>query len=504
MKLKKLLYPLLLLLLSVFINGEIITKKHNITREPVISTHYGGIESVIRELEGDKSLYGSLWSLCAYNISKGEYLAERNKELLLVPASVMKIVTTISAYELLGQNSVFTTYLNYSGKIFTDSVLHGNIIIKGSGDPTIDCDFFGMSVSADNIFTEFKNALTKAGIKSVKGKIIGDGSLWGSMFQAPGYMWEDIGNYYGAGTSSLNYSENKLKITFKSGKHIGDIAEVLFITGHPCNLVWINEVTTAGAQTGDNVYIYGAPFQNIRFMTGSIPAGRDSFSIWASDPDPAHRIAYDFYKFLKNTGIHVSDSCFSEYRKGWANSDTFNVIYTHESPAIGKILQFMNEKSHNVSAESIFRYTGMKVINNPSFEETAKYLTAYWQNKTGSKGIIIRDGSGLSRTNMISAEFMVDLLVYAQSQPWFNEFYAVLPVAGQGGSLRNAFKNTSAENNMRGKTGTMKGIRCYAGYVYNKSDDLVAFCLMMNSHTLSSVEIRKKLEKLIVAISNSY
>jgi len=464
----------------------------------------GDIDAAIKALENDKTMDGAQWSFSAYNFGKSKYVASRNKDLRLVPASVLKVFTTISAYDLLGHQSTFETHLYYRGKISTEGVLQGDLIIKGTGDPTIACDHFGQAAAALTVFASFRQSLNKAGIKSVQGSVIGDASLWGYMLQAPGYMWEDLGNYYGAGASSLNYNENKLKVTFKPGKTSGDSASLISITSHPFDPIWINSVTTAGANTGDNVYIYGTPLQKVRFLTGTVPAGKPEFVVWASDPDPALRFAYDFQEFLKKSGVSVSQACKSTYIASTDNDKDLQILHTHKSPTIKEISLWVNHRSHNVSAESVFRHIGMKKKSTSSYEETAKYLLSYWKSKgIATDNIIITDGSGLSRTNMITTGFLVDMLIFAQKQTWYNDLYDILPIAGKDGTLKTNFKGTSVENNMHGKSGLLKGVRSYTGYLHNRSGELIAFAVIANGHTLTNADIRKKLENLVVALSDS-
>jgi serine-type D-Ala-D-Ala carboxypeptidase/endopeptidase (penicillin-binding protein 4) len=474
--------------------------------KPEVSVEFsdGDIQAAIRALENDKSMVGTHWGFCAYNLNKKQYVAQKNCDLRLVPASVLKVFTTISAYEIYGHEATFETHLYYDGTISGEGVLDGDLVIYGTGDPSIACDYFGNSFSALTVFSSFKNALVKAGIRKINGNIIGDASLWGYMLQAPGYLWEDLGNYYGAGSSSLNYNENKLRVSFKPGRAVGDSADLLSITPHPIEPVWINNVTTAASNTGDNVYIYGTPFQKVRLLTGTVPAGKTDFTVWASDPDPALRLVSDFQDYLSKSGIQVSGKSSSEYVSTRYDKGSMKLIHTHHSPSIKEISRYVNHKSHNVSAESLFRYCGMKLNNSSSYEETAKALLDYWMKKGIKTGqIVVKDGSGLSRTNMITTDFLVDMLVYTYQQVWFQDFYDILPVAGKDGTLRTNFKGTSVENNMRGKSGFLQGVRSYTGYVHNRSGELIAFAVIVNGHMLKNNAIRMKLEKLIISLSDS-
>jgi len=498
------LFILPYLLLSLLISGDVCLTTPSPSAPPSADEMYVSVNEAIRILENDKSMNGAQWSFCAFNLTKKTWLADKNTGTRLVPASVLKVFTTISAFDIIGHQNTFQTQLLYRGKIDAEGILHGDLVIKGFGDPTIACDYFGKPASALTVFTKFKDAVQHSGITSVDGRIVGDASVWGPMLQAPGYMWEDLGNYYGAGASSLNYNENKLKVTFKPGRVVGDTAGVIFVTPHPFQPQWVNTVTTAGASTGDNVFIYGTPFQKIRYLTGTVPAGKAEFSVWASDPDPAMRFAGDFGDFLKINEISISQNPFSYYQSGWQGKDSLKLLCTHNSPDIKKISKWVNHVSHNVTAESLFKLIGIALKKTTVWSETVEALLKYWQSKgITTSNTIITDGSGLSRTNMITTKFLVDLLTYAHNQVWFSDFYDILPVAGKDGTLRSNFLGTSVAGNMHGKSGLLKGVRSYTGYVTNKSGELIAFAVIANGHMLSNNAIREKLENLVVAVSET-
>jgi D-alanyl-D-alanine carboxypeptidase/D-alanyl-D-alanine-endopeptidase (penicillin-binding protein 4) len=147
---------------------------------------------------------------------------------------------------------------------------------------------------------------------------------------------------------------------------------------------------------------------------------------------------------------------------------------------------------------------GMKLINTSNYEIIGEALKEYFKSKgIRVDNIFIKDGSGLSRTNMLTTDFLVDMLVYSNKESYFKFLYEVLAVAGVDGTLKNSFQGTSAMNNFRGKTGSMNGVRSYTGYITNKSGDLIAFAVIVNGNILKSYDIRNKLEKLIIALADS-
>lgn len=484
-----------LFFLITFINSDIIKSSENF-QTPVSNK----FNDAFQKFEKDKDLQSAIWSFYAENLSSKQVVIDFSSGKSLIPASTLKVLTTATAYEILGKSYRFSTILKHSGTIDKNGVLQGDLIISGDGDPTVGSTYFGSRVNADNIFQSFLSSMLKLGIKEVNGNIIGDASLWGFMLQPTGYLWEDIGNHFGAGASSLNYKDNKLKLTFKSGNRLGDKADLISSDSHPINIEWINNVTTAASNTGDNVYIFGAPFQKFRIINGTMPAGRNSFDVFASDPDPAHRFASDFKNFLISKNFKISGFEKSIYIP---NDEKTSIISTHFSPELDLIARFVNQRSNNLSSESLLRAIGAK-FGNSNYQESADAILNYWKSKNISlDGVVLKDGSGLSRNNLMSTKFLVDVLKHIYNSDYFEFYKNSLALAGKSGTLQNAFKNTSAENNFFGKTGSMGGIRSYAGFINNKSGDTICFAFIVNGHTLKNAEIRKKMETLIISLSDS-
>lgn len=485
----------LLFFIITIINGDVFESTYSINHQ-----YPASLKNSFENFQNDKDIQNTLWSFYAENLNSKQVVIDFSSNKSLIPASTLKVLTTATAYEILGKSYRFSTILKHSGTIDENGVLQGDLIISGDGDPSIGSSYFGNWVNANSIFQAFYNSINKLGIKEINGNIIGDASHWGYMLQPTGYLWEDIGNHFGAGTSSLNYKENKLKLTFKSGNKIGDKAELISSEPHPIGIEWINNVTTAASNTGDNVYIFGAPFQKFRIINGTMPAARSSFDVFASDPDPAHRFASDFKTFLISKNIKISGNEKSNYLQ--TETKTQN-IYTHRSPELDLIARFVNQRSNNLSAESLLRAIGTK-FGNSNYQESADAILNYWKNKNiNIDGIVLKDGSGLSRTNLLSTKFLVDVLKYIYYSDYYDSYKNSLALAGKTGTLQNAFKASSAENNYIGKTGSMGGIRSYAGFINNKSGETICFAFIVNGHTLKTAEIRKKMETLIISLSDS-
>jgi D-alanyl-D-alanine carboxypeptidase/D-alanyl-D-alanine-endopeptidase (penicillin-binding protein 4) len=147
---------------------------------------------------------------------------------------------------------------------------------------------------------------------------------------------------------------------------------------------------------------------------------------------------------------------------------------------------------------------GYKKYGKGTTQSGIKAVAGFWKNKgIDLKGCVINDGCGLSRRNEISAAQFCDILIKYTKDASFEVFFNSLPIAGRTGTLRNMFKNTSAENNLRAKSGTMGDIKSYTGYVNNKKGDRIAFAIIANNYSCSNAEIRKKVEKILVLLAEA-
>src|SRR5699024_1015210 len=233
-------------------------------------------------------LRGSAVSFTVKHTTKNTSVFESKEALGLPTASTLKVITSATALDILGEDYRFKTSLSYQGEIDESGTLKGNIIITGTGDPSLGSDRFEQT-NRNTILKKWVAKIKDAGIKEVQGKIIGDDSRYDG-YQAPGgYSWSDLGNYYGAGLSSLNWEENKIGVNFKPSS-IGNKAEITSLSPGYEYLQIINKVTTGRKGTGDQVYGFLAPYSNLVSLRGSYATDLKK-TIEVSSPDPALAVA---------------------------------------------------------------------------------------------------------------------------------------------------------------------------------------------------------------------
>ena len=448
--------------------------------------------SAIIDFNKKNLVHNTQWSICAINTNSKKMICGYNDHVPLQPASIQKLIITGIALKYIDSSFRYQTTLEYDGKILHDT-LYGNLYIHGSGDPTFGSDVFA-TTTISVVFKNFTDAITAAGIHTIKGSVIGDASVFDSLlFPEKEWKKEDYGNYYGAGACGLNFHENYYTINFSSGKYVNEEVSVKSVRPAVPAMQMENKVSSAKAGTGDNVIIYGEPYQNSRALTGTIPVNADSFPVKGSIPDPAYACAWHFDRYLKDMGITISGAP----ARTFIASEKRKTIAVHYSPVFSDIVRETNIHSNNVYAESILKTLALKRSGTGS---TANGISELCRQLHTCENFHIVDGSGLSVNNTLTAEAMVGFLEWMQHQPQYSSFYNSLPVAGREGSLKNMLLNTPLTDNLHAKSGSMKGVRCYAGYLRNNKNEPIAFCIMVNGFTCYPSEMQKEIEKLILSL----
>ena len=453
----------------------------------------------INALNADDALVHGTWGLFVIDMDSGTLVASNLPDKSMIPASTMKILTTGAAMGLLGKDYRYTTYIEYDGVYDSlAGIIHGNLYIRGTGDPTLCSSHF--PADTVNGFAALPKRLKKMGIRIIEGNIYGDKTFFSDNPVPDGWTWGDIGQYYGAGTSGLDYKDNKVTLYFNSMK--GDSGRLEKIVPQPKGVKYTTYVTADGKK--DEAFVYGSLSGSNYSVYGSIPAGRKDFEVDASNPDPALTCAEDIFNGCIRQGIIVGGTA-----KTWSRNDQRNAkpfvrkpVTSYTSVTLSRIIEITNTKSDNVYAEQLLRTLGALKGEDGTTEAGTIVVKNYWQSQgVDVSGMYVMDGSGLSRANLVTTRQQAMILYRISKMPWFTEFDASLPIAGKEGSMSSLCKGTCAENNMRAKTGYINRARGYAGYVKTKSGRMVCFSVLANNYTCTPTEMKKKLEKILVAIA---
>ena len=442
------------------------------------------IATAYDRFENDSQMKYGISSLTVLNAETGELVFAKNENMGLASASTLKTVTAATAYHFLGKDYTWETTLCYSGNISSNGTLNGDLIITGVGDPSLGSDRYDLAKS-ELILKKWADAITRLGIKNVNGYILSDDRLFGTQTMPGGWTWQDMGNYYGAGPSSLTWRENQFGLIFKPGNRVGDAAELVETRPAMDYLKIVNEVKTGPAGSGDNVYAYSAPYSSVIYVRGTYGIDLKK-EILASVPDPAFDLATHLLKKLNSLGIKVEKAA-STARLQSLNNQAIppidKIIEVHNSPSLDKIVYWFNQKSINLFGEHLLKSIAQKDGKEISTPSGVKILKKFWSDKLGidADAINIYDGSGLSPSNRITTLSMAKILQSVKKESWFPGFYESLPTY----------------NNMKMKSGSITDVIAYTGYQTSSDGTPLVFSFIINNYSGSSSNARQKMFSLL-------
>lgn len=425
------------------------------------------------------------------NLHSGKVLASYRSANVIPPASTMKLLTTASALEMLGSDFRFSTFLETDGTI-ENGILHGNLYIRGTGDPTLG----SQRVGNQSFLYQWVRALRQLGIRNIDGKVIADASFFDGDAINPQWIWEDIGNYYAPGIYALPYLDNTLNVQLRSGE-IGSVAEVIKTIPYIEGITFENHIRCT-AITYDGAFVHGVPYCNHRYLVGSVPSNRGIFGVRGDIPNPPLLLAQHLTMRLRESGVQVAQE--AGFIAECAPVER-TVLYEHRSEPLSAIVAEINQESNNLYAEQVFRYLGSKVSLPCTIHNAGLTIQNCWFNRGISLArSFIMDGSGLSPQDAVSAETLVQLLAFMQRSREKTAFVASLPVAGHTGTLRPFLRGTELEGKVCAKSGTTSRIKSYAGYISMPDGSTLAFAVIVNNANGKPLKVQKAIEKFLLDV----
>jgi D-alanyl-D-alanine carboxypeptidase/D-alanyl-D-alanine-endopeptidase (penicillin-binding protein 4) len=448
------------------------------------------ISAVLRKPELAPAMVG----IKVTSLETGKVLFEENANKLLRPASNMKLYTVAAALDRLSPDYRFVTSVYAAAKPDKDGVVKGDLIIYGRGDPSFaarfnSSDYFkGLNDLADRI--------AAAGVKKVKGDLVGDETYFTGPPYGAGWDWDDLTWWYGAEVSALTVNDNALDLSVKPGTKIG--APGVIATGPPDPLLTIvNRVTTAAKGTKRDLTVYRGLASDEVEISGSIAIDDQGYKGGIGISRPALLFAYLLRSSLAQRGVTIAGKTRTVAQPISVRSiiaappvAALTEVASLQSPPLSLIAAQTLKPSQNLYAELILRTLG-KVVAAPATTANVtrtsegagiEVVKAFLREAgVAPPTLVLNDGSGLSRGDMVTAEATLQLLTYMHRHRYASAFRDALPIAGVDGTLRNRFKGTPAENNLRAKTGTLSSAISLSGYVRDAAGEELAFSIMVNN-----------------------
>jgi D-alanyl-D-alanine carboxypeptidase/D-alanyl-D-alanine-endopeptidase (penicillin-binding protein 4) len=453
-------------------------------------TETNKLQTYVDEFVSDSCFQSAGLGIVISNVKTGENLAANQAHLALTPASTQKLITTAAALEILGSNYQFKTQIETDGELLKNGTLAGNLIVKGMGDPTLGSKYFDNDNPIEVQITEKIKAL---GILKIQGKLIADDTYIDAKIPAT-WIWEDIGNYYGAIPNGLSFHDNMYSLFFSSGK-AGSATQLVKSEPQNTGLIFDNQVMSS-AINRDLAYIFGGNTSNHRRIEGSIPQNRTLFEVKGALLQPKNSLIETLKTSFAQAGIIIENKVFA--------GKNSTLLSTLNSPELKDIVNLTNQKSINLFADHLLFEIGAKESGKANWENGIEAVKNFWNQKgLATKYISLYDGSGLSHFNAVSADFFDQVLRIMYHSKYSNEFISSLPVSGSSGTLKTFGRNSDLQGNWKAKTGSMTGVRTYCGYLKTKSGKEYAVTILINNYYCSSSVVNNKLLILLNQLYNS-
>ncbi len=425
------------------------------------------LDNKVKQLLADEQLKHGILGFYVADAASGQRVYDWNGGIGLAPASTQKVFTSTAALALLGPQFRYATLLAGDSDISGD-VLQGNLVIVGSGDPSFGSWRYS-NTKREYVLQRIGQVLQQRGIHKISGGILIIDTAFSYQPLPGGWIWDDIGNYYGAGSWALNWNENQYDLQLKPGRQEGEETQVLATNPALQGVALNNRIRTGRSNSGDHGYIYLPPYSRDGFTEGTVPAGQSSFTISGALPDPAFQFGGELQQYLQSKGVELGGTVQSAYnllRAKKAVPHYSYVLDTLFSPALDSMVYWFLQKSINLYGEALAKTLAVHAGKTGATETGTDLLREFWaQHGIEKPALHIQDGSGLSPQNRVTAQALVTALQFARKQPWFNSFYTALPVY----------------NNMKMKSGTIGGAKSFAGYHTAGDGKTYVFAIICNN-----------------------
>lgn len=508
------------------------SSSRSVTPAKAPATTLNELRSRIEEIVRQPALDPGFFAIKIVSLDSGQLVFEQNANKFVRPASNMKLYTVAAAFDRLTPDYRFITSV-YAQEKLDDGKIKGDLIVYGRGDPSIAArfnngDYFkGINDLADRIVA--------AGVKRIKGDLVGDESYFNGAPVGSGWEWEDLTWSYGAQVSALTVNDNAIDLNVKPGDKVG--APVTITTGPPAAafMTIVNRATTSARGFRGSLRIYRGLGANSLEISGTLPLGDAGFVGGVAIPDPALAFVSMLRDALVKRGVKIDgrvrtvnsrsgESLVTRTPTGVppVTSETLVEIASLPSAPFNSIAAQTMKPSQNQYTEIILRTLGRTQLqtapglggvqpvisanagrtrdDEESGLEVVKNLLR--QAGVSDNEVALNDGSGLSRNDLISANTTIQLLTFMAKHKYFAQFREALPIAGVDGTLRTRMRGTPAEGNVRAKTGSLSSVASLSGYVTTASGEHLVFSMMLNNYPDASAVRRDSIDAIAVLLAS--
>lgn len=416
------------------------------------------------------------------DVGTGEVLYDHQGDKRFMPASNLKLFTTTTALDALSGDFRWQTILYFNGSVTGDTLV-GDLIVRGSGDPS-----FGSARYRTDPLQEWARELSRAGVRAIRGRIIGDDNAFEDDPYADGW---DVGliatQSYAPSSSGLSYRDNLIDVTVRGRPNN---AQPL-VTQSPVPHFSLENMATSRPGRGASLDVRRLPGSTSLRLTGTIGAG-ETRRLRLPVGNPTLYTVSSLALYLRASGIEVDAEVFDgDDIPGGVSYRGAAPLLAHVSPPLDRMIHLINKNSNNFYAEQVFRSLSPGGTTGGA-EARVKQLL----RKAGvaTEDLSIRDGSGLSRKDLVTPKSFVQLLAYMVKHPAWDSFTRSLPRGGERGTT---LARRLSDVTVQAKTGSIEYARALTGYVVTRDNRLLAFSVIANNYAASGGAISGTLDGIV-------
>jgi len=452
------------------------------------------LQAAFKQFENDPQLKYAISSLYVIDAATGKVVFDKNSSVGLAPASTQKIITAATAFSVLGKEYRYKTEFIIRKNLHLDR--NPDLRIKSSFDPTLGSTRYSNTIP-QAIYSNVLKTLQDNSIKGIT-RIVIPQYIKDQNPLPEGYIWNDIGNYFGAASFAVNWRENQYDLLLRSDKSKVDI---IGTEPQQRGIEFKNFLSVGAEGSGDNAYIYAVPFSKETVLRGTIPPNQNKFIISGSLTDPAKTMGQKLFDFLNKNKISFSDTIrVNSSTEVFKDSFTVErdmsvedllktngpkeekVMYTHYSPTLDSIIYWFLQKSINLYGEAIVKTLAYQTKGNGNTNDGIQIIKDFWKTKgIDENELNIGDGSGLSPQNRVTTHAQVEVLKYAKTQSWYDAYYKAFP----------------EYNGMKMKSGTIKDVKGFCGYHKAADGKEYIFSFLVNNYNGSSSALTNKMFRVL-------